>query len=57
MAAVDRVLKDTGLRIADIDGFAIAIGPGSLTRPRIGFATINGLALSTNKPLAAVPVL
>ena len=57
MATVDRVLKDTGLRIADIDGFAIAIGPGSFTGLRIGLATVKGLALATNKPLAAVPTL
>jgi tRNA threonylcarbamoyladenosine biosynthesis protein TsaB len=57
MATIDRVLKDTGLRIADIDGFAIAIGPGSFTGLRIGLATVKGLALATNKPLAAVPTL
>jgi tRNA threonylcarbamoyladenosine biosynthesis protein TsaB len=57
MSTVDRVLKDTGLRIADIDGFAVAIGPGSFTGLRIGLATVKGLALATNKPLAAVPTL
>jgi tRNA threonylcarbamoyladenosine biosynthesis protein TsaB len=57
MATVDRVLKDTGLVIADIDGFAIAIGPGSFTGLRIGLAAVKGLAFSTNKPVAAVPTL
>ena len=28
MSTVDRVLKDTGLAIADFGGFAVAIGPG-----------------------------
>jgi tRNA threonylcarbamoyladenosine biosynthesis protein TsaB len=57
MATVDRVMNDTGLAIADIGGFAIAIGPGSFTGLRIGLATVKGLALSTNKPVAAVPTL
>jgi len=57
MSTVDRVLKDTGLTIADLDGFAVAIGPGSFTGLRIGLATVKGLAFSTNKPVAAVPTL
>jgi len=57
MSTVDRVLKDTALTIADISGFAVAIGPGSFTGLRIGLATVKGLALATNKPVAAVPTL
>jgi len=57
MSTVDRVLKDTALTIADINGFAVAIGPGSFTGLRIGLATVKGLALATNKPVAAVPTL
>ncbi len=57
MSTVDRVLTDTGLVIADLDGFAVAIGPGSFTGLRIGLATVKGLALATGKPVAAVPTL
>ena len=57
MATVDRVLKDTGLAIADMDAFAVAIGPGSFTGLRIGLATVKGLVLATGKPVAAVPTL
>jgi tRNA threonylcarbamoyladenosine biosynthesis protein TsaB len=57
MSTVDRVLTDTGLAIADLDGFAVAIGPGSFTGLRIGIATVKGLALATGKPVAAVPTL
>ena len=57
MSTVDRVLIDTGLGIGDMNGFAIAIGPGSFTGLRIGLSTVKGLALSTNKPVAAVPTL
>lgn len=57
MSTVDRVLKDTGIGIADMDGFAVAIGPGSFTGLRIALATVKGLALATTKPVAAVPTL
>jgi tRNA threonylcarbamoyladenosine biosynthesis protein TsaB len=57
MAAVDRVLTDTGLTIADMGGYAVAIGPGSFTGLRIGLAAVKGLALVTGKPIAAVPTL
>jgi tRNA threonylcarbamoyladenosine biosynthesis protein TsaB len=57
MATVDRVLKDTGLTIADLGGFAVATGPGSFTGLRIGISTVKGLAFATGKPVAAVPTL
>ena len=57
MSTVDRVLTDTGMTLAQIDGFSVAIGPGSFTGLRIGLATIKGLALATGKPVAAVPTL
>ncbi|MGC1453991.1 MAG: tRNA (adenosine(37)-N6)-threonylcarbamoyltransferase complex dimerization subunit type 1 TsaB [Nitrospirota bacterium] len=57
MSTVDRVLSDTGLTIADMDGYAVAIGPGSFTGLRIGLAAVKGLALVTGKPVAPVPTL
>jgi tRNA threonylcarbamoyladenosine biosynthesis protein TsaB len=54
---VDRVLKDTDMAVSQLDGFAVAIGPGSFTGLRIGLSTIKGLALATGKPVAAVPTL
>ncbi len=57
MSTVDRVLKDTGMAIAGLDGFAVAVGPGSFTGLRIGLSTAKGLALATGKPVAAVPTL
>jgi tRNA threonylcarbamoyladenosine biosynthesis protein TsaB len=57
MSTVDRVLKDTGLNVAELGGFAVAIGPGSFTGLRIGLAAVKGLALVTGKPVAAVPTL
>jgi len=57
MATVDRVLSDTGITLADVDGFAVSIGPGSFTGLRIGVATVKALAFSTGRPVAAVPTL
>lgn len=57
MSTVDRVLKDTGIAVSALGGFAVAIGPGSFTGLRIGLAAVKGLALATGKPVAAVPTL
>ena len=55
MTTVDRVLSDSGTPRAAIDGFDVSIGPGSFTGLRIGVSTVKGLALTTGKPVAAVP--
>ena len=57
MSTVDRVLKDTGFTLANMDGFGVSMGPGSFTGLRIGLSTIKGLAFATGKPVAAVPTL
>jgi tRNA threonylcarbamoyladenosine biosynthesis protein TsaB len=51
------LLDAHGLRIADVDLFAVAAGPGSFTGLRIGIATMQGLALGNGKPLAGVSAL
>jgi tRNA threonylcarbamoyladenosine biosynthesis protein TsaB len=57
MSTVDRVLQDTGIALSQLDGFAVATGPGSFTGLRIGVSTVKGLAFATGKPAAAVPTL
>jgi tRNA threonylcarbamoyladenosine biosynthesis protein TsaB len=57
LVAVDRVLTDAGLRIEDVDGLAVARGPGSFTGLRIGLSTVKGLAFARALPIAAVPTL
>ena len=52
-----RVLRAHELRVADVDVFAVASGPGSFTGLRIGIATLQGLALANEKPLAGVSAL
>jgi tRNA threonylcarbamoyladenosine biosynthesis protein TsaB len=55
--AIERVLEDAGWRATDLEGLAVAIGPGSFTGLRIGIATVKGLALALGVPVAAVPTL
>jgi tRNA threonylcarbamoyladenosine biosynthesis protein TsaB len=56
-----RMIRET-LRMAEldlplIDGFAVAIGPGSFTGLRIGISTVQGLAFAGGKPCAGVSSL
>lgn len=47
---IDRLLTLADCTINDIDLFAASLGPGSFTGVRCGVATIQGLALATQKP-------
>jgi len=57
MTEIDHVLKQSFLKMSDIDVFAIAIGPGSFTGLRIGLSTAKGLSYATGKPIVSVPTL
>jgi tRNA threonylcarbamoyladenosine biosynthesis protein TsaB len=48
------LLTRHGLKKKDIDGFAVASGPGSFTGLRVGLAAIKALAEVLDKPIAAV---
>lgn len=54
---IDKVLKKARLKIKDIDGFCVSIGPGSFTGLRIGVTTVKGLAYALKKPIVTVPTL
>ena len=57
LSTIDLALRMAGLKIGDVDGFAICIGPGSFTGLRIGLSTIKGLCFASGKPLASAPSL
>lgn len=57
MATIDRVLQDARWRADDLQGLAVAVGPGSFTGLRIGVSTVKGLAFALDLPVAAVPTL
>jgi tRNA threonylcarbamoyladenosine biosynthesis protein TsaB len=48
------LLEDAHVRLAEIDRFAVAIGPGSFTGLRVGIATVQGLALARRALVAPV---
>ena len=51
------LLRQQGLRVADVDLFAVAAGPGSFTGLRVGIAIQQGLALANDRPLIGVSAL
>jgi len=57
MTGIDHILKHAGLKLSDIDVFAVASGPGSFTGLRIGLSTVKGFSYATGKPIVSVPTL
>jgi tRNA threonylcarbamoyladenosine biosynthesis protein TsaB len=55
--AVNYLLEIQEIRISDLDGIAVSIGPGSFTGLRIGLGLAKGLAFGAEKPLYAVPTM
>lgn len=54
---IDYLLKNVGFTLEDLDGFAVASGPGSFTSLRVGLATGKALAHALGKPIVEVPTL
>lgn len=54
---IDNVLKRGGVRLEDLDGLAVGIGPGSWTGAKVGVTVAKTLAYVTGKPLCGVTSL
>ena len=52
--AIEQLLTEAGVRLAEIDCFAAASGPGSFTGVRVGLSAVKGLAEAMGKPAAGV---
>jgi len=51
---VARLVREAGVRIADLQGIACAVGPGSFTGIRIGIATAATLAYAAGLPVTGI---
>lgn len=54
---VEDMLANSELTLADMDGLAVAAGPGSFTGLRIGVSAVKGLAWALDKPCVPVSTL
>jgi tRNA threonylcarbamoyladenosine biosynthesis protein TsaB len=50
LPAVEFLLRALGMAPLDVEGYAIALGPGSFTGVRVGLGTVQGLALASGRP-------
>ena len=54
LPAVQRVLFQNALSLADLEGYAVCSGPGSFTGLRVGLTAVKAWAEIYSKPIAAV---
>lgn len=54
LPAVSAVLRKAGLEMGDVDGYAVAAGPGSFTGVRVGLTSVKAWAEVYGRPVAGV---
>ena len=57
MPAVAELLKSHGIRAAELDGVAVALGPGPFSALRVGVSAAKGLAMAGEFPIVGVDTL
>ena len=57
LPTIDRLFRETGLTLKQLEGLVVSIGPGSFTGLRVGLATLLGFRTISRLPLAVVPTL
>ena len=57
LPAIADALSRQGISCGDLDGIAVALGPGGFSSLRVGISAAKGLALAARKPLVAVGTL
>jgi len=55
--AIDKVLKESHLKLKNLDAIALSIGPGSFTGLRIGASSAKALSIASGVPIVTVPTL
>jgi N6-L-threonylcarbamoyladenine synthase len=51
---IEKALKDSGIKLTDLDAIAVTAGPGLVGALLVGVSAANGLALALDKPLYGV---
>ena len=54
---IEDALPEAGVKLAEVDVFAVAVGPGSFTGLRIGLATVKAFAAHLDRKVAGVSTL
>ncbi len=54
---IRQALEEAGLALADLDGLAVSIGPGSFTGLRVGVVTVKAIAWALKKPVVPISSL
>lgn len=54
---VEKALSDADMKLEDIDGFAVAKGPGSYTGLRIGIAAVKAMCFALSKKCTGISTL
>ena len=57
MPAVAQIMESRGLSVGQLDGVAVALGPGGFSALRVGISAAKGLALIAKKPIVGVGTL
>jgi tRNA threonylcarbamoyladenosine biosynthesis protein TsaB len=55
--AIERLCAEAGVRLADLDGIGVDIGPGLFTGIRVGVAAAKGIAMALGLPVVGVTSL
>ena len=54
---IHQLLEDTSLSVANLEGLAVSLGPGTFTGLRVGLATMTAFRLALGVPLVGVSTL
>ena len=57
MPAVSQTLQHHGLAVGEVNGIAVALGPGGFSALRVGMSVVKGLALTTGTPVVGLGTL